>query len=172
MSAYLAAENPEDVYAQILFSPNIEIADNASELLTAPWGRQLAHAVNGKVHSFVPPPGAEQYWTTAYATDGLICLKYLVEETMTPKTWQKIKQPTFMGYYFKNEEECDHVVSLDAMQDFFEKIGTPAANNREVAFPDGSHCLVSAFHIQDLEPMKKEVFAFCEEVLGLQPVSE
>lgn len=172
LSAYLAAKNPEDVFAQVMFSPNIDIADNNSELLTAPWGKQLAHLIIGETNSFVPPPGAEQYWTTAYSSEGLICLKYLIEETMTPKVWKEINQPILMGYYFENEEKCDHVVSVEAMQDFFEDISTPEGKKRNVAFPVGTHCLVSAFHMENIEPQKQSTFAFFEEVLGLQPLNE
>lgn len=167
LSAYLAAEAPEDVHAQIMFSPNIDIEDWTSELLTAPWGKQLTRLIAGEVHSFVPPPGAEQYWTTAYSSDGLICLKSLIESTMTKTTWRKINQPTFVGYYFKNEAECDKVVSVEAIKKYFENIATQDHLKQIRAFPNGNHCLVSAFHIQDLEPMKKATFTFVEDVLNI-----
>ena len=165
LSNYIAAENPDDVYAQLMFSPNIDIYDSNSELLTAPWGKQLTHLILGDYKILHPPPGAAQYWTTAYSTDGLICLKSLIEKTQTSFFWNKINQPLFMAYYFKDEDHQDHVVSVDAMNDFYNEISTPENRKRKVAFAEGNHCLISAFHVKNLNPMKEAAFSFMEEVL-------
>ncbi|MEZ4957076.1 MAG: alpha/beta hydrolase [Saprospiraceae bacterium] len=171
LSNYLAANYPERVYAQLLYSPNIDIYDSSTEMLTMPWGQQIAEAIIGQHHSFSPPEEGYKYWTTTYSSKGLICLKSLVEKTMTEDTWQKIEQPLFMGYYYKNEEEQDHTVSVAAMQDFFENVSTPADKKRKVAFPNvGVHVLLSRINSKDLESVRKESFAFMEEVLGMVPV--
>ncbi len=170
LSIYLAANYPERVHAQFLYSPNIDIYASSTEMLTLPWGKQIATAMMGNYHSFTPPKEGYKYWTTTYRTEGLICLKSLVESTMTKDTWKKVNQPLFMGYYYKNEEEQDHTVSVEAMRDFYQNISTPDELKREVAFPDvGVHVLVSRIHSKDLESVRKETFAFAEEVLGLQP---
>ena len=171
LSNYLAANFPDRVHAQLLFSPNIDIYDNSTELLTLPWGKQLARQIIGDYHSFTPPKEALQYWTTTYRTEGLICLKWLVEETMTPDVWAKIHQPLFMGYYYKNEEEQDQTVSVAAMKEFFENVAIPADKKREAAFPNaGVHVVLSRIHSKDLPSVRKETFAFVEEVLGLEAV--
>ncbi|HFA49399.1 MAG TPA: alpha/beta hydrolase [Bacteroidetes bacterium] len=170
LSIYLAAQNPELVHAQLLYSPNIDIYDNSTELLTAPWGKQISEAIMGKYHSFSPPQEALQYWTTTYRTEGLICLKSLIETTMVPAIWQKVKQPLFMGYYYKNEEEQDHTVSVADMLEFYKNVSTPEGQKRKVAFPDaGEHVVLSKIYSKDLESVRKESFAFMEEVLGLRP---
>ena len=171
LSIYLAAENPDAVYAQLLFSPNIDIYDKTSELLTLPWGKQIAEAVNGKYHSFTPPEEGFKYWTTTYRTQGLICLKSLIESTMKPDTWKKVKQPLFMGYYYKNDEEQDKVVSVAEMKGFFENISTPDSLKRAFAFPDvGHHVVVSSINSKDLPSVRKELFGFAETVLALKPL--
>lgn len=171
LSNYLAANYPDRVYAQLLYSPNIDIYDSSTEMLTMPWGQQIAEAIIGKHHSFTPPEEGYKYWTTTYSSKGLICLKSLVEKTMTKDTWQKIDQPLFMGYYYKNEEEQDHTVSVAAMQDFFVNVSTPTDKKRQVAFPNvGVHVLLSKINSKDLESVRKESFAFMEEVLGMVPV--
>lgn len=171
LSIFLAAENPEAVHAQLLFSPNIDIYDPLSELLTVPWGLQIAEQVNGKYHSFTPPEEGFKYWTTTYRTKGLVCLKSLIETTMTPDTWARVRQPLFMGYYYKSETEQDKVVSVDEMRRFFASVSTPEGEKRAVAFPDaGHHVVVSRINSKDLESVRRETFRFAEEVLGMQPV--
>ncbi len=171
LSIYLAAENPEAVHAQLLFSPNIDIYDPLSELLTVPWGRQIAEQVNGRYYSFSPPKEGYQYWTTTYRTSGLVCLKSLIERTMKPAVWKKIEQPLFLGYYYKNEEEQDKVVSVNEMLRFYDHISTPEGKKVKIAFPNaGHHVLLSRINSQDLKTVRRETFAFAEGVLGMQPV--
>ena len=168
LSIYLAANYPERVFAQMLYSPNIEIYAASSALLTMPWGKQLAYQLIGERNSFSPPKEAYQFWTTTYAVEGLICLKSLVETTMTREVWQKINQPLFMGYYYKNEENQDHTVSVAAMREFYQSVSTPALQKREMAFPEvGVHVLLSRIHSKDLESVRRESIQFMEEVLGL-----
>lgn len=170
LSIYLTSENPELIHSQILFSPNIDIYDPMSELLTAPWGKQLAKKIVGDYHSFTPPEEGYKYWTTTYRTEGLICLKYLVEKTMKPSVWKKIDQPLFMGFYYKNEEEQDQVVSVEEMHRFFKNISTAETQKRSVAFPTTeNHIMISRIHSKDLDTVRQELYAFAEEVLGLVP---
>ena len=73
-----------------------------------------------------------------------------------------------MGYYYKNEEECDKVVSVPAMKDYFSKISTPENQKRMVPFANvGNHVVASPIKSQDLDEVRRAVFAFGEEVLGL-----
>jgi pimeloyl-ACP methyl ester carboxylesterase len=172
LSTYLAATYPDAVAAQLLYSPNIDLANPLSELLTLPWGKQIAYAVEGKQHSFTPPQEAYQYWTTTYSTDGLVCLKTLVEWTQTPDNWKRISQPIFMGYYYKNEDEQDDQVSVEEMHRFFKSISTPEDKKKSVAFPESAHHVVlSRILSKDLESVRRETFAFAENTLGLQPLN-
>jgi pimeloyl-ACP methyl ester carboxylesterase len=169
LSIYLAAENPDAVFAQILYSPNIDLYDGMSELLTLPWGAQLADLVNGKYHSFNPPPEGYKSWTTTYRTKGLVCLKSLIESTMRPAVWQKIEQPLLMGYFYKNEEEQDMVVSVNEMKRFFDSTSTPNELKVAVPFPNaGHHVVVSRINSKDLESVRRETYHFAEQVLGMR----
>lgn len=173
LSNFLAANYPDRVHAQLLFSPNIELYDASTALLTMPWGQELAQQMIGEHHSFKAPEEAYQYWTTRYHTQGLVCLKSLLEKTMTTTTFEKIKQPVMMGYYYKNEEEQDKTVSVEAMKMFFEKISTPDNLKRAVAFPEvGVHVLLSRIHSKNLPRVKAETFSFVEEILGMTPLEE
>ena len=156
-----------------MYSPNIDIHASSSEVLTMPWGQQLTNMMMGEYRSIRASKGneSEKYWTTTYSTKGLICLKYLIEHTMTKKILSNVKQPYFLGYYYKNEEEFDQVVSIDKMKWFHDISKTPEDQKRLIAFPDvGNHVMISSLKSKDLESVRSETYRFAEEVLGLHPI--
>ena len=168
LSAYLAAENPKMIDAQIAFSPNIDLAASTSELLTLPWGLNLAQQVAGSKYRHVPiPENCAPYWTMDYRIEGIVALKALIEETMYLETFQKIKQPFFVGYYYKDEENRDKTVSIPAMKTLFEEVSTPDDKKVIHAFPNGAHVMLSPLQSRNLDAVRKETFKFAEEVLGM-----
>ena len=173
LSIYLSAENPEDVHAQILYSPNITLYTSAAKMLTYPWGKQLGLMVEGSHRSLDGMKGeARNYWTTKYRIDGVISLMSLLEKTMTPEIFAKVNQPLMMGYYYKNEDEQDKIVSVPAMLQFFEAAGTPENLKKNVPFPNvGDHVLTSRLKSQDLDDVREKTFQFAVEALGLTPVN-
>lgn len=172
LSAYLAAHNPDMIDAQIMYSPNIALKSPMSALFTKPWGSTLLKMAIGPYRTVNLPPSCNNYWTIRYRTEALIALQALVEQTMTDATFSKIKQPTFAGYYYKNEDENDSVISTVAIQDFHTKIATPAAQKREHAFPNGTHVLCSRLQAKNLDQVGTETFKFADEVLQLkQPIA-
>lgn len=174
LGAYLAAENPGAVAALMLYSPNFAIANGAASLMSKPWGLQLAQLAHGgsSYHSWEPEtPEVHKYWTTTYRVEGLVCLQALLDQTMRPEIFRKIDIPVFTGYYYKNEEEKDPVISTDAIVAFMNTIGTPEEQRRSIPFPNvHSHVITCDFQCKDLESVRRESFIFAEEALGLQPV--
>lgn len=170
LGLYLAAHHP-DIYALICYSPNIRIYDPMAGILTMPWGFQIAKLISGADYTdYEAPVEFKQYWTTKTHLNSVIALQSLIENTMKPEVFEKIEQPIFMGYYYKNEEEQDKVVSVDAMQDMFNRISTPENLKRKRAFPEaGRHVLCSKHATHDYSGVMEETFKFAEEVLGLQP---
>lgn len=174
LGAYLAAENPGAVAALLLYSPNFAIANGAASLMSKPWGLQLAQLAHGgsSYHSWEPEtPEVHKYWTTTYRVEGLVGLQALLDQTMRPEIFRKIDIPVFTGYYYKNEEEKDPVISTDAIVAFMNTIGTPEEQRRSIPFPNvRSHVITCDFQCKDLENVRRESFIFAEEALGLQPV--
>ncbi len=172
LALYLAANNPDAFHSLLMYSPNIDLHDTNSELMTMPWGKQLANLILGehrKIKAFTGTP-LEKYWTSTYSTQGLICLKYMIEHTMTKEILSKVEQPYFLGYYYKNEEAFDHVVSIDQMKWFHSISATPKDKKRLIAFPNvDSHVMISSLQSKDLESVRSQTWAFAEEVLGLVP---
>ncbi len=71
-----AAAQPElakDVATIVVLSPNYGLRAGGSDLLTLPWGRQLAELLIGKERSFTPANEANaRLWTTRYPTRALL----------------------------------------------------------------------------------------------------
>jgi esterase/lipase len=174
-SIFLAAHNPELIEAQVLYSPNIEIYDPMAQLLGKPWGLQIGRAILGDYRVIEQNIGTpkEQYTTTTYRTESLVTLQRLLDETMTEEIFEQVSQPIFMGYYYKNEDEQDKVVSVEAMRDFAEKVGTPRADFHQVAFAEaGDHVICSSLHSSDYEGVRDETILFIEDVLGVSSIDQ
>lgn len=171
LALYLASENP-DIHSIITYSPNIDLADSRSFILLQPWGLQLARTiVGGKYYYFEGPRNMEKYWYPKYRIEGIIALKALVKYTMTEETFRKVKQPIFVGYYYKNKDEQDEMVSVEEILEMYKELGTPDSLKRLVNFPEaGHHILPSELWSKDVGGVRRETFKFAEEVLGLEPL--
>lgn len=169
----ITAEHPE-IMANICYSPNIAVFDPKSALVTKPWGLQLTRLVTGSDYrSYDETEEYQKYWYCKYRIEGLLPMMVLLEETMQPKTFEKVTQPFFMGYYYKNEEEQDQVVSVQAMLEMFEQLGTPEKLKQKVAFADaGNHIFVSRLKHGNLDHVRQKTFEFAESVLGLKALEE
>ena len=172
---YLAAYHSE-IAGLICYSPNIELFDKStSDLLLMPWGLQIARAVvGGKNRTFEEEDMSDetkQYWTTSYRLEALIALKSLMKASMKEEVFNKIKQPLFLGYFYESDSVQDMVVSVPAMLEMFDQLGTDESQKRKVAFAKaGDHVIASQYTSQDLEGVRNETFKFAEEILGLEPV--
>jgi len=156
--------------ALILYSPNVKIYDPTAAMLDKPWGLQIARAVTGSdFRGWDAALEKKKYFTTNYRIEALIGLQSLISHTMQKETFEKITCPVFLGYYYKNEEEQDKVVSVKAMQEMFTQLGTATDKKREIPFPNaGDHVLCSSFNSKDIEGVERETFLFCEEVVGIK----
>jgi len=172
-STYLAANDPE-IYAQIMTSPNFDLNDQNSKLLTKPWGKQILRAIIGDDYrEFAPPPGAEAYWNHRYRIDGVIALRALLDQTMTPEIWRKNKTPIFLAYYYKNENDKDDIISIEAVKQFTKEVGTPADKLKVLATPEGhGHVFTSKWMNDKWQATQDEIYAYVEEVLDMSPVAE
>jgi esterase/lipase len=172
LAAFLSAKNPDKIWANIMYSPNIDLYDPTSAALTWPWGKQIAEmSFGGEYNRINYSPAAAQYWNAVYHLNGVLAVKSLINQTMKPEIFKKISQPLLLGYYYRNEEEQDNVVSVEAMKDFFMQVNTSDNEKIMVAFPDaGRHVIASHVLSNDVLGVKKETYRFAEEVLGLKPV--
>ena len=171
LSVILAAAG-EDIHSMIMYSPNIDIYDPMSELLVYPWAEELSSVVmGGKYNRIVYDTMAQKYWNSIYHTNALFTIKTLIKDYMTEENFAKIKIPVFLGYYYKDEENQDKVVSVARMLDFYSQISTPDSLKRKMAFPEaGRHVISSHIMSKDIKGVFAETCKWAEEILHLRPV--
>ncbi|MGA0384569.1 MAG: alpha/beta hydrolase [Flavobacteriaceae bacterium] len=155
--------------ALVLYSPNIEIYDWTAKLLDDPWGLQLARLIKGSDFNEIEMPETRKaYWYHKYRLESLPHLQAFVHYTMRPGTFRAVKAPVFLGYFYKNEEEQDKVVSVEAMLEMYKYLGTPDSLKQKVAFPNaGDHILASPLASKDAEGVYQASKTFLKEVARL-----
>jgi len=165
----LAAAYPDQVDALILLSPNIAINDPNAWVLNNHWGLQIAHRVAGS--EYIEPkqdygPLYRQYWYPKYRLEAAVALEELLETTMSQETFNKVKQPTGVFYYYKDPIHQDSTVKVSAMLTMFDQLGTPPAMKYKQAFPDaGDHVICSPIRSHDAEGVEKGVEKFMTAIL-------
>lgn len=171
LSLKLAAEFPELMESLILFSPNIAINNPAAFLLSKHWGLQIARSVYKGNYRVTNPDFASEdcrYWNCKYRLEAIVYLQQLVESSMKKETFGKISKPVFLAYYYKDEENQDQVVKVDAMLEMFDQLGTHENLKQKVAFPEaGAHPIGSKLFSKSWQDVEKASFKFAEEKLGL-----
>ena len=172
LALILAANYPE-VGGLVLYSPNIAIKDPNAWILNNPWGLQIARAVKKSNYNIInkPIPQYNQYWNHHYRLESTVQLEELLETTMTKTTFEKIKQPTLVLYYYKNEAEQDPVVKVSAMKEMFSAIQTPITKKRMVPIPNcGNHVIASPIQSKDIETVKAASANFLKEIMMISRV--
>ncbi len=175
LALQLAAAYPDRVAALVLMSPNIAINDPNAWVLNNPWGLQIAHRVAGSKYIDVKGdwgPLYRQYWYSRYRLEGAVALEELLETTMSQETFNKVKQPVGLFYYYKDQVHQDSTVKVSAMLTMFDQLGTPAALKYKQAFPDaGDHVICSPIRSHDADGVEKGVEKFMTETLRV-PLAE
>lgn len=171
LSTFLAAENPASTDAMIMYSPNFALHDANSQWLAKPWGLQLARKIfKGNYRSIKMEAEAKPFWTTKYRLEGLVNLIVLVNETMTPKIFQKINKPYLMAYYYKDENHCDQIISVPAIQSFHEQTQTPENEKWNIPLPNvNSHVIANKHQSKDWQSVYAVTEKFMVEVLKILP---
>jgi esterase/lipase len=169
----MMAEDPA-IVAHIMFSPNIDIKDPASTLVTEQWGPQILGMVLGSDYNHIQySPEAQKYWYAVYHKTGVVTIKRIIKDFMNDENFKKVKQPLFVGYYYKNENENDDVVSVKRINDFYNKASTPQNQKVKVEYPDiPRHVICSSIMTEKTELVNKDIYKFAETVLNLKPVEK
>ena len=171
LTLLLASQQPE-IASVILYSPAIR--DNGERLsyLFKPWAKVLmksAMTTNGVVDMNRTGEKA-QYWSEIQHFNAYESLGILMYSAMNSETFAKIKQPLFLGYYYKNDQEQDRVVSVPKMLEMFGQLGTPENLKKEQAFPkSGDHVIASSITSNDWQGVLFASIDFLENVVGVRP---
>jgi esterase/lipase len=169
MTLFLASRHPE-IKAIVLYSPCVKLYDATAVILNKHWGLQIARLFTGGPITSFESEGNEHsnYWQLNYRIEALVALQNLISNTMKPEVFSKIKCPVFMGYYYKNEAEQDNTVSVPAMLEMFEELGTPVDLKKKMAFPEtGAHVISSYIRSKDWQSVERETEKFLTDVVKL-----
>jgi len=175
LSLKLAAEYPNDVYALIMMSPNISIFDSRSFLLNNHWGLQLARTLTGSNDVTASDSSAvyKKYWYWQYPLESTTQLQEFLETSMTKSTFEKVKQPALLLYYYKDEVHQDSVVSVPAMLNMFKELGTPDNEKVKRVMPDvGNHVMGSYIKSKHLLEVQQAIEKFMQRQLKMQPLPQ
>jgi len=162
----LASQQP-DIHALVLYSPAIRDESRLLESLFKPWTFWvMKHTLLENGVNYQAREGEKgDYWSEEYHANGYESLAVLMYSAMVPETFSKVKQPVFLGYYFKNENEKDKVVSVAKMQEMFTQLGTPTDKKKELAFPNtGDHVIASSITSNDWQSVLFQTIDFLEHV--------
>lgn len=166
----LAADFPQYVDALILLSPNVAINNDKAFLLNNPWGLQIARFVTGSklITAKDNRPIYKEYWNWQYPLEATVQLEELLETTMTKDTFKKVKQPTLMLYYYKDDVHQDSIVSVPAMLTMFNELGTEIRQKIKEAIPNaGDHVIGSYIKSKDLLSVQKAIESFMVKVIRI-----
>jgi pimeloyl-ACP methyl ester carboxylesterase len=170
----LAAAFPDEVYALVLLSPNIAINDPNAWLLNNPWGVQIARMVIGDKYIVARDtrPIYRQYWSSPYRIEAAVELQEMLEQTMKASTFKKITQPLLLMYYYKDQDNQDNVVRVDAMLDMFEQIQTPHSLKMKQAMPEaGDHVIGCHLKSKQVDGVIAATSNFMQQVLKIPVVN-
>lgn len=169
LSIMLAPQEPR-VAGMIMYSPNIDLYDKRSSMLLKPWGKHILHLIKGEENVLDYTPEQAAYWYERYHAQSILAVKTLIRDYMHADQFAKIDIPIFMGYYYKDAEHQDDVVSVPRMLDFFEEVSTPPHLKRKVAFPEaGAHVICSDLFSEAVPAVQRETEAFMESIFGFKP---
>jgi len=168
----LAAAFPE-VFAVVLYSPNIQINNSLAWLLNNPWGLHIARLSEGsrEIVSDHPADWYDLYWYRHYRIEATVQLQEMLETAMVPEVFSAVKQPVLLLYYYKDDRHQDDVVRVDAMLDMFDRLGTDVDKKVKYAVPEaGDHVIGCALRSKDVAAVDSLTTVFFRKVLGMTPV--
>jgi len=166
----LSLATDPDIAALCLFGPNIAVYDPKAKLLSKPWGLQIARLVKGGNYHYMVTSNEEKknYWTTKARLESLIHMQKFLDVKMRKATFKKVQAPVFLGYYYKNDSLQDQVVSVPAMLEMYDQLGTPQHLKQKKAFPEaGDHVLTSYLSTENYEAVTREVLQFLSDKLNI-----
>lgn len=174
LSLLLASQQP-DIKALVVYSPAIRDYGERLSAFFNPWMKKSMEWTMMEKKMLHQKREGEKamYWSEDYHINGYESLAILMYSNMNTKTFEKIKQPLFLGYYYKDEQEQDRVVSVSSMLEMYDELGTPERLKSKKAFPkSGDHVIGSSITSGDWEGVLFATIDFLENVVKIPPRPE
>jgi len=138
------AAHPADVQSLVLWSPLVRERGDQLQPLVWPWGAQLLLWSRNGGDPVLRHAAASAAWADAIHVDGYRAIAALSRGGMLPALYGRIKVPVFVGYYYRDEAHQDGTVSVAAMREMFEQLGTRAALREMVNFPQADNHVIAS----------------------------
>ncbi len=164
----LATQNPR-IATVVMYAPLVDFYTGALWILDKPWGFQISSLIMGGsfFENKKSSEMAKKYWTTRYHLNGAVALKSLIANMMTPETFQQVKQPVFIGYYYKDEEKQDKIVSVKAIQAMVKQLGSKV--KQEIAYPNAhNHLIACEYTSSQWQDVRQNTADFLEKYTKVQ----
>ena len=171
LALMLAADYPQLVDGLILYSPNIKIKNPLAPLLSGPWGLQITRAIHGGKYAVSDDPADSEdckYWYCRYRVEAQVYLQQLLDMRMNRREFEKVRQPVFLGYYYKDADHQDQTVEVKAALKMFDELGTPENEKMKVAFPEaGAHVIACELTSKAVTEVRQQTFEFARKILKI-----
>ena len=110
-----------------------------------------------------------KYWYTPYRLEATVSLQEMIESSMTAETFNKVKQPVLLLYYYKDENHQDEIVKVSAMEKMFDQLGTAQTQKFKHPIPNaGDHVLCSPIKSGAVNEVESLTEQFFKQVLNFQ----
>ena len=164
----LAAQQPKQVDALVLWSPLVRERDDRLAPMFWPWGGVLLRYAYNHGGEIVRQPGRSTYWASAIHLDGYRSIAVLSRSALNPLAFARVRAPVFLGYYYRDAKNQDGTVSVPAMLGMFDQLGTPPLFKRKQDFPTaGAHVIASPLYSKSVEAVHRGTRDFLHQVAGL-----
>lgn len=94
-------------------------------LLSGPWGLQISRAVHGGKYAVSDDPADSEdckYWYCKYRLEAQVYLQQLLDMRMNRREFEKVSQPVFLGYYYKDSDHQDETIEVKAALNMVRRI--------------------------------------------------
>lgn len=163
LALHLAGSHPERVDALVLFAPFLDFASPASLLFDKTWVQRLYRLIMGEpyLRFDTENDGHARYWYNYYRMESMAVLQAMRKELVDDSLYARITQPVFTGYYYRDDENRDQVVSVSAIRELENRLGTPPRQRVFMAFPEaGAHVITSSYRTREHDEVSAAVSSF------------
>ncbi|GAB5557576.1 MAG: hypothetical protein SchgKO_17890 [Schleiferiaceae bacterium] len=175
LSIKLASEYPNDVFALINMSPNVNPKPWNAPLLNNHWGHQLAMLAMGgdfrTLHNLMEHPEYTKYWYAKYRVESLVNMQQLVEHSMTEETFEKVTCPSLTLVYYEDDLKNDEVIDVEKVFWMHDHLASEVKELDKLPGPK-THTIGCGIFSEDIEGVEAEIFDFCENKLHMTPVQQ
>lgn len=169
-------EYPVNIAALILYSPLIHLYGINSLLLENLIGRSILGCIPGRNYQLTYDPflpREDAIWYSSYNLNGALVLGETIQKIMRRSTFAHVICPVFAGFYYKNPEQHDRVVSTSAIQRLGGMLGTPKENIMIENFPNAaSHVICSSLLSNAVQQVTEKTVRYLRHIVGLPLILE